>query len=237
MLSGSCPSTRRRPAGLLSAVNPIISGEGSSPLWCQLTERSQSLLSKPLCTWDRRQRAGGRSDAGHGGQRRGDQGAICERGWAALPLAVSACARPWNPDPDTPHGAQVGEEVLGMAAKVEVSKEATTIVGDGRSEEAVKARVKQIKNLIAETEQDYEREKLNERVARLSGGVAIIQVGAQTETELKEKKLRVEDALNATKARAPGNPRALIPMHAARRETCAPATQLMSNCCAGGDAV
>ncbi|KAK9839442.1 hypothetical protein WJX81_002450 [Elliptochloris bilobata] len=95
---------------------------------------------------------------------------------------------------------KVGEEVLGVAAKVEVSKEATTIVGDGRSEEAVKARVKQIKNLIAETEQDYEREKLNERVARLSGGVAIIQVGAQTETELKEKKLRVEDALNATKA-------------------------------------
>jgi chaperonin GroEL len=95
----------------------------------------------------------------------------------------------------------VGEEVLGVAAKVEVSKEATTIVGDGRSEDAVKARVKQIKNLIADTEQDYEREKLNERVARLSGGVAIIQVGAQTETELKEKKLRVEDALNATKAR------------------------------------
>jgi len=94
---------------------------------------------------------------------------------------------------------QVGEEVLGVAAKVEVSKEATTIVGDGRSEDAVKARVKQIKNLIADTEQDYEREKLNERVARLSGGVAIIQVGAQTETELKEKKLRVEDALNATK--------------------------------------
>lgn len=66
--------------------------------------------------------------------------------------------------------------MLGTAAKVSVSKEATTIVGDGRSEEAVKARVRQIKNLIAETEQDYEREKLNERVARLSGGVAIIQV-------------------------------------------------------------
>lgn len=96
--------------------------------------------------------------------------------------------------------------MLGLAAKVEVSKEATTIVGDGRSEDAVKARVKQIKNLIAETEQDYEREKLNERVARLSGGVAIIQVGAQTETELKEKKLRVEDALNATKARMLSRP-------------------------------
>ena len=70
---------------------------------------------------------------------------------------------------------QVGEEVLGLAAKVTVSKEATTIVGDGRAEAAVAARVRQIKNMIAETEQDYEREKLNERMARLSGGVAVIQ--------------------------------------------------------------
>ena len=70
----------------------------------------------------------------------------------------------------------MGEEVLGTAAKVEVSKESTTIVGDGSTEEAVKARVRQIRNLITETEQDYEKEKLNERVARLSGGVAIIQV-------------------------------------------------------------
>ncbi|KAL3131348.1 hypothetical protein ABBQ38_000634 [Trebouxia sp. C0009 RCD-2024] len=95
---------------------------------------------------------------------------------------------------------KVGEEVLGTAAKIEVTKENCTIVGDGSSEESVKSRVKQIKNLVANTEQDYEKEKLNERIARLSGGVAIIQVGAQTETELKEKKLRVEDALNATKA-------------------------------------
>lgn len=72
--------------------------------------------------------------------------------------------------------AQVGEEVLGSAAKVEVSKDSTTIVGDGSTEDSVKARVRQIKNLIGETEQDYEKEKLNERVARLSGGVAIIQV-------------------------------------------------------------
>lgn len=92
------------------------------------------------------------------------------------------------------------EEVLGRAAKVTLGKESTTIVGDGSSQDAVEARVRQIKNVIANTEQDYEREKLNERVARLSGGVAVIQVGAQTETELKEKKLRVEDALNATKA-------------------------------------
>lgn len=92
------------------------------------------------------------------------------------------------------------EDMLGRAAKITLGKESTTIVGDGSYQDAVEARVRQIKNVIAETEQDYEKEKLNERVARLSGGVAVIQVGAQTETELKEKKLRVEDALNATKA-------------------------------------
>ncbi len=76
---------------------------------------------------------------------------------------------------------QVGEEVLGTAAKVELSKENTTIVGSGATQDAVRARVKQIKMLLSETEQEYEKEKLNERVARLSGGVAIIQVGcAQT---------------------------------------------------------
>lgn len=92
------------------------------------------------------------------------------------------------------------ESVLGTAAKVVVSKESITIVGDGSTQQDVEARVKQIKNLVANTDAEYEKEKLNERIARLSGGVAIIQVGAQTETELKEKKLRVEDALNATKA-------------------------------------
>eukprot|EP00200_Dunaliella_tertiolecta_P003583 CAMPEP_0202346978 /NCGR_PEP_ID=MMETSP1126-20121109/5538_1 /ASSEMBLY_ACC=CAM_ASM_000457 /TAXON_ID=3047 /ORGANISM="Dunaliella tertiolecta, Strain CCMP1320" /LENGTH=565 /DNA_ID=CAMNT_0048938465 /DNA_START=115 /DNA_END=1812 /DNA_ORIENTATION=- len=95
---------------------------------------------------------------------------------------------------------KAGEEVLGMAAKVSISKEATIIQGDGSTQKEVEARVKQIRNLAADTEQEYEKEKLNERIARLSGGVAVIQVGAQTETELKEKKLRVEDALNATKA-------------------------------------
>ena len=73
-------------------------------------------------------------------------------------------------------------------------------MGDGSTNLEVEARVKQINRLIEGTEAEYEKEKLNERAARLSGGVAIIQVGAQTETELKEKKLRVEDALNATKA-------------------------------------
>ena len=90
--------------------------------------------------------------------------------------------------------------VLGTAAKVELGKEFCTIVGDGSFQEAVSSRVKQIRNQLATTEQTYEKEKLNERIARLSGGVAIIQVGAQTETELKEKKFRVEDALCATKA-------------------------------------
>nr|XP_034932287.1 chaperonin 60 subunit beta 2, chloroplastic isoform X1 [Populus alba]XP_034932288.1 chaperonin 60 subunit beta 2, chloroplastic isoform X1 [Populus alba] len=129
---------------------------------------------------------------------------------------------------------KVGKEVLGHASKVVLTKDTTTIVGDGSTQEAVNKRVAQIRNLIEvpilpshlslqkcmcfflppvwfvdakckiiimqAAEQDYEREKLNERIAKLSGGVAVIQVGAQTETELKEKKLRVEDALNATKA-------------------------------------
>ncbi|KAL4589211.1 hypothetical protein LXL04_002116 [Taraxacum kok-saghyz] len=93
-----------------------------------------------------------------------------------------------------------GSDVLGLAAKVVLTKDTTTIVGDGSTQELVNRRVAQIRNLLESAEQDYEKEKLNERIAKLSGGVAVIQVGAQTETELKEKKLRVEDALNATKA-------------------------------------
>lgn len=95
---------------------------------------------------------------------------------------------------------KVGKEVLGMAAKITVTKEGCTIVGSGDTKAEVEARVKQIGRLVEQAEAEYEVEKLNERMARLSGGVAVIQVGAQTETELKEKKLRVEDALNATKA-------------------------------------
>ncbi|XP_040874166.1 ruBisCO large subunit-binding protein subunit beta, chloroplastic isoform X1 [Glycine max] len=95
---------------------------------------------------------------------------------------------------------KAGKEVLGYASKVVLTKDTTTIVGDGSTQEAVNKRVAQIRNLIEAAEQEYEKEKLNERIAKLSGGVAVIQVGAQTETELKEKKLRVEDALNATKA-------------------------------------
>lgn len=91
-------------------------------------------------------------------------------------------------------------EDLGTARRVIVEKEKTTIVeGAGRKEE-IAARIQQIRKQIEETESDYDREKLEERLAKLAGGVAVIKVGAPTETELKERKHRFEDALNATKA-------------------------------------
>ncbi|HRO62342.1 chaperonin GroEL [Thermomonas sp.] len=89
---------------------------------------------------------------------------------------------------------------LGRAKKIQVSKENTTII-DGAGETAgIEARIKQIKAQIEETSSDYDREKLQERVAKLAGGVAVIKVGAATEVEMKEKKARVEDALHATRA-------------------------------------
>lgn len=89
---------------------------------------------------------------------------------------------------------------LGSAKKVKVTKDATIIV-DGMGEAGIiKGRVTAIKNQIAETTSDYDKEKLQERLAKLSGGVAVIKVGAATETEMKDKKLRIEDALNATRA-------------------------------------
>jgi chaperonin GroEL len=89
---------------------------------------------------------------------------------------------------------------LGKAKKVVIDKENTTIIeGYGRKED-IEARIKQIKKQIEETKSDYDREKLQERLAKLSGGVAVIYVGASTETEMKEKKARIEDALHATKA-------------------------------------
>lgn len=94
----------------------------------------------------------------------------------------------------------VGVEWLGNAKKVVIDKDNTTIVeGKGKSED-VKARIKQIRTQIEETTSDYDREKLQERLAKMVGGVALIKVGAATETELKEKKARVEDAMHATKA-------------------------------------
>ena len=89
---------------------------------------------------------------------------------------------------------------LGRAKKVQVSKENTTIIDGVGAADAIQARIKQIKAQIEETSSDYDREKLQERVAKLAGGVAVIKVGASTEIEMKEKKARVEDALHATRA-------------------------------------
>jgi chaperonin GroEL len=89
---------------------------------------------------------------------------------------------------------------LGRAKKIQVSKENTTIIDGAGAADGIQARIKQIKAQIEETSSDYDREKLQERVAKLAGGVAVIKVGAATEVEMKEKKARVEDALHATRA-------------------------------------
>jgi len=91
-------------------------------------------------------------------------------------------------------------EMLGRAKQVKISKENTIIVDGAGDSEAIKARVAQIRSQIETTTSDFDREKLQERLAKLAGGVAVIRVGAATETEMKEKKLRIEDALAATKA-------------------------------------
>ena len=91
-------------------------------------------------------------------------------------------------------------DMLGTARQVKVSKENTIIVDGAGSSVAIADRIRQITNQIEVTESEYDREKLNERLAKLAGGVAVIKVGAATETEMKEKKLRIEDALNATRA-------------------------------------
>jgi len=94
----------------------------------------------------------------------------------------------------------VGIEDLGTAKKIHIDKDNTTIVEGAGTKDAIEGRVKQIRTQIDETTSDYDREKLQERLAKLVGGVAVINVGAATETEMKEKKARVEDALNATRA-------------------------------------
>ncbi|MDZ7961584.1 MAG: chaperonin GroEL [Aulosira sp. DedQUE10] len=88
---------------------------------------------------------------------------------------------------------------LGKARRITITKDSTTLVAEG-NEQAVKARVEQIRRQIEETESSYDKEKLQERLAKLAGGVAVVKVGAATETELKDRKLRLEDAINATKA-------------------------------------
>jgi chaperonin GroEL len=90
-------------------------------------------------------------------------------------------------------------DMLGKARRITITKDHTTIVAEG-NEKAVKARCEQIRRQMEETESSYDKEKLQERLAKLAGGVAVIKVGAATETEMKDKKLRLEDAINATKA-------------------------------------
>ena len=112
---------------------------------------------------------------------------------------------------------------LGRAKKVQVSKENTTIIDGAGEADGIQARIKQIKAQIEETSSDYDREKLQERVAKLAGGVAVIKVGAATEVEMKEKKARVEDALHATRAAVeegivPGGGVALIRAKAAIKD-------------------
>jgi chaperonin GroEL len=89
---------------------------------------------------------------------------------------------------------------LGRARRVVVAKDTTTIIDGAGDSEGIKGRIKQIKSEIETTDSDFDREKLQERLAKLSGGVAVVKVGAATETEMKEKKHRVEDALQATRA-------------------------------------
>jgi chaperonin GroEL len=93
----------------------------------------------------------------------------------------------------------VRQEMLGTARRITITKDTTTLVAEG-NEADVKARCEQIRRQIEETESSYDKEKLQERLAKLSGGVAVIKVGAATETEMKDRKLRLEDAINATKA-------------------------------------
>jgi chaperonin GroEL len=93
-------------------------------------------------------------------------------------------------------------EDLGQAKKVTIDKDTTTIIEGAGARQAIEGRVKQLRAQIEDTTSDYDREKMQERLAKLVGGVAIIKVGAATETEMKEKKARVEDAMHATKAAA-----------------------------------
>jgi chaperonin GroEL len=95
-------------------------------------------------------------------------------------------------------GVQLAD--LGRAKKVTVNKDNTTIIDGAGTQKDIEGRIKQLRSQVEETTSDYDKEKLQERLAKLAGGVAIIKVGAATETEMKEKKARVEDALNATRA-------------------------------------
>jgi chaperonin GroEL len=115
--------------------------------------------------------------------------------------------------------SEIDMDALGAARRVVVNKDSTTIVDGGGDTDAIADRVRQLKREVEQTDSDWDREKLAERVAKLSGGIAVIRVGAATETELKERKHRIEDAVAATKAAVeegvvPGGGAALV--HAAR---------------------
>lgn len=116
--------------------------------------------------------------------------------------------------------------MLGRAKSVKVDKDNTTIVGGAGNPEEIAARVSSLRAQVAATTSDYDKEKLNERIAKLAGGVAVIGVGAATEVEMKEKKLRIEDALNATRAAVeegivPGGGSALLTIIPAVKKACA----------------
>jgi len=96
--------------------------------------------------------------------------------------------------------ANVGLEVVGQADKIVITKDQTTVIGGGGKQNLIQGRISQIRKEIEQTTSDYDREKLQERLAKLVGGVAVLKIGAATETEMKEKKSRVEDAINATRA-------------------------------------
>ncbi|MDJ0652005.1 MAG: chaperonin GroEL [Simkaniaceae bacterium] len=153
----------------------------------------------------------------------------------------------------------VGLEVLGNAKTIKVGKEETTIIGGGGNHELVQQRIDQIRHEMNETTSDYDRGNLEERLAKLAGGVAVINVGAATETEMKEKKARVEDALHATRAAViggivPGGGVALlraikslgalklkgdekIGVDIVRRAAFSPATAIATNCGKEGNMV
>src|SRR6516162_1437144 len=125
----------------------------------------------------------------------------------ASATAARQCSRTLRPSPGTMVSADLGIKLenvtinmLGRSKKVMVDKENTTIVGGAGQKADIQARIAQIKAQIEETTSDYDREKLQERLAKLAGGVAVIRVGGATEVEVKERKDRVDDAMHATRA-------------------------------------
>ena len=162
---------------------------------------------KPLA--DHRRGRRGRGPGHPGGQQ--DPRHLPAR-WPSRPPASASAARPCSrTSPSSPAARSSPRrsasswrtstlDLLGSARKVVVTKDETTIVEGAGSETDIKGRINQIKTEIENTDSDYDREKLQERLAKLSGGVAVIKVGAATEVELKEKKHRIEDAVSTTKA-------------------------------------